>query len=340
VPWIAILFSLFVTGCEQFSYYSQAIDGQINLWKNRESVESLIKQKQTPEQLKERLLLVQRLKSFAKKELLLPASDSFSHYVDLQQPYVVWNVFAAPEFSLTPLTWCFPIAGCVGYRGYFDKEDAIEKAKELKSEGLDVYVGGVRAYSTLGWFNDPLMNTFLFHKENSLVGLIFHELAHKKIYVQNDTTFNESFASTVELIGLLKWYGQDGQNAENRLADMQKSQAFNDFVLSYFSMLSQIYQDKNLSTDEKRQKKQAALAKILADYHVNKSSEGWGNQYQLWLTNLNNAKLSTVGSYFQYSQALFALYKTSGEIAAFYKTVENLSEMTVDERKAFLLKEG
>lgn len=326
-----------LVGCEQFSYYSQAAGGQISLWQRRMSVEKLILDPKTEGTLKDRLHLVKELKSFAKNELLLPVDDAFSHYVDLKKPYVVWNVFAAPEFSLNPVTWCFPIAGCVGYRGYFDKKDAIKKAHALESTGLDVYVGGVRAYSTLGWFNDPLMNTFLFDEESALVGLLFHELAHKKLYVKNDTTFNESFASTVELIGLLKWYGQVNHQAHSRLAAMQQSQAFNDFVLSYFSSLEKVYTDTTLTNEEKRKNKQAIFNTILRDYDVRKKHEGWGDQYQTWLENLNNAKLSTVGSYFQYSQALFEIYQTSEDMQHFYRAVESLSKLSTSERKARLM---
>lgn len=200
-----ILVALFCTtlvACESISYYSQAVNGQLFLLRHRQDIQDLIDDAATPVELGDKLAVVLSIREFAEQSLGLPVQGNFATYVDLQRQFVVWNVFATPEFSMGPVTWCYPIAGCVSYRGYFDESDARTFADKTRQDGFDVYVGGVAAYSTLGWFDDSLLNTVIGREDYQLASLIFHELAHQQVYVKGDTDFNESFATAVEREGL------------------------------------------------------------------------------------------------------------------------------------------
>ena len=199
---LALLFAILqIEGC----YYMQAIRGQFEVMHSRQPIPEVIADEASPDDLKQRLRIVQEARDFAVNELLLPDNKSYRSYADLGRDYVVWNVFAAPEFSLDPQTWCFPVAGCVAYRGYFEEKVARKKAQSLRDDGYDVAVGGVSAYSTLGKFSDPVLNTMMRWSDVQLVSTIFHELAHQKLYIKGDTAFNESFATAVSDIGMTRW---------------------------------------------------------------------------------------------------------------------------------------
>ena len=196
------------SGC----YYLQAAAGQWQVVKQREPIETVIADASTPAQLVERLLLVQQARTFSIDELALPDNKSYRSYADIERDYVVWNVFAAPEFSLEPRRWCFPIAGCVSYRGYFSRQAAYDESERLAKKGFDVTVGGVSAYSTLGNFDDPVLSSMLRWDDLQLVAVLFHELAHQVLYVKGDTGFNESFATAVEEFGMQRWLSSRGQH--------------------------------------------------------------------------------------------------------------------------------
>ena len=202
-----------VTGCTSVSYYAQSLEGHVEIMTARQDVEKLIDDPSTPEALRARMASASAIRQFATDELALPDNNSYRSYVDVGRDAVTWAVFAAPEFSLTPRTWCFPVFGCVPYRGYFSKESAIETALELQRQGLDVYVTGITAYSTLGWSSDPLLSTMLSQDETYLAGLVFHELAHQRVYVNDDSAFNEAFAVAVETTGVRKWLRAAGDTA-------------------------------------------------------------------------------------------------------------------------------
>jgi predicted aminopeptidase len=187
------------------SYYSQAARGQLAILTSREKIEGLLQDPQLPAELREQFELVLQIREFAAQELQLPVADNYSTYVDLGREHVVWNVFAAPEFSTQAVNWCYPIAGCVSYRGYFSESSAEAYARELEQAGFDVYTGGVDAYSTLGWFDDSLLSSVVNRSDHQLAGLIFHELAHQVVFAPGDTTFNESFATAVEREGIRRW---------------------------------------------------------------------------------------------------------------------------------------
>ena len=196
---------------------------------DRQAIAQLIEDPNTPVDLKTQLQLVLELRAFAQSELQLPVEGQYSHYVNLERHAVVWNVFVAPELSLEPKTWCYPIAGCAAYRGYFSEQGAREYAVEFADEGYDTYVGGVAAYSTLGWFNDPVLNTFVYWEEPQLADLIFHELAHQLLYVPGDTQFNESFATTVAMEGVQRWM-QKRNNTEQYEKYLQGRAQQEDFI--------------------------------------------------------------------------------------------------------------
>ena len=330
-----VLFAL--TGCESIAYYSQAVSGQLAILQTRQSVSVLINQKATQPKLKERLLLVNQVKVFARESLGLSPGEVFTHYVDTHQDAVIWNVYAAKAFSLNAIEWCYPVAGCVGYRGYFSKQAAVKKAQVLKRQGYDVQVSGIRAYSTLGWFNDPLLNTFIFDDEQALIGLLIHELAHKQCYVKGDTMFNESFATAVEIMGLKRWQEREGASAVSmNLLMVDKEVAFNQFVLSYFESLNKIYRNQTLTTVQKRRKKEAFFKKILQDYDQEKKRNHWGDTYRLWLESLNNAKLATLGNYNHYTRAFFQLRYMSISDKDFYSRVDDLAKLPKGKRRQAL----
>ncbi len=208
-----------VSGC----YYLQAAAGQWQVMQKREPITDVIGSEDTPEELKNRLRLVQAARQFSVDELLLPDNDSYRSYADIERDFVVWNVFAAPEFSLQAKRWCFPVAGCVSYRGYFSRDAAQKAARRLQEDGFDVFVGGVSAYSTLGNFSDPVLSSMMRWDDIRLVGVLFHELAHQVLYVKGDTGFNESFATAVEEQGIERWLRSRGE--EDDIAIYQERRA-------------------------------------------------------------------------------------------------------------------
>ncbi|HET9663597.1 MAG TPA: aminopeptidase, partial [Burkholderiales bacterium] len=231
------------SGCTNVGYYLQSVSGQLDIWRRERPIDELIADPGTPAPLKQKLSKVQQIRHFASAELGLPKGGSYTRYADLERQFVVWNVFATPEFSLRPLQWCFPIAGCVSYRGYFLHEDAERFAATLAAEGNDVFVGGVPAYSTLGWFADPVLNTFIHYPVYRIAQLIFHELSHREVYAPNDTVFNESFAVVVEEIGVARWLERHGTGRERE--NFEREQAYKldfiELVQRYHGRLSELY---------------------------------------------------------------------------------------------------
>jgi predicted aminopeptidase len=211
---LALLALLLCTGCETLSYYTQAIGGQLHLLASARPLDAWLADPATPDDLRQRLKTAHRIRQFASRELDLPDNESYTSYADLNRPFVVWNVFAAAEFSVEPKRECFPFTGCVPYLGFFSERAARAEAAKLKREGLDVHLGGVLAYSTLGWFNDPLLSTFIRYPEAQVARLVFHELAHQVAYASGDTTFNESFAVVVEEEGVRRWLEAEGRGRD------------------------------------------------------------------------------------------------------------------------------
>ena len=207
---LAGLMCLWLGGCSSVSYYSQLASGQWQLLQARQPVAEVIADPTRPQVLREHLAHSQKARTFASQQLHLPDNQSYRLYADIGRPYVVWNVFATSEFSLLPQNHCFPIAGCVAYRGYYTQGAARGEAALLQLRGMDVSIGGVEAYSTLGWFDDPIMSSMMRWGEERLATVIFHELAHQRFYVKDDTEFNESFATFVEQEGTRQWRAARG----------------------------------------------------------------------------------------------------------------------------------
>jgi len=264
------------------------------------------------------------------RELHLPDNGSYRRYADLQRPYVVWNVFAAEEFSTQPKQWCFPIAGCVGYRGYFAKADAETFAAELRAQALDVYVAGVPAYSTLGWMDDPVLNTFVHYPEAEVARLMFHELAHQVVYLPGDTTFNESFASTVELEGVHRWLEHTGstQGVVALEAAQRRSREFTELVVRYRDRLAALYASGK-PAPEMRAEKARAFAQMREAYGQLKRSWGGFSGYDGWFAQpLNNAQLASVAVYTELVPAFQALLADcGGDLQRFYAAAGELATL-------------
>ena len=205
-----VILTLLLAGCASLGYYAQAVGGHLKVMSAARPIEEILQDTSTNPALKKRLENAHAAREFASRELALPDNNSYRSYADLGRPFVVWNVFAAPEFSVEPEKWCMFYVGCVSYRGYYERDEAERYAAELRKSGLDTYVGGIPAYSTVGYFNDPVLNTFLRFGDTETARTIFHELAHQLLFVEGDTVFNESFAATVENEGLRRWFARNG----------------------------------------------------------------------------------------------------------------------------------
>ncbi len=316
------------------SYYSQAVVGQVRLLVARQSIERAVEKR--PE-LEGSLDFATRAREFASRELALPENASYRRYVELGRPYAVWNVVAAPELSMSPVTWCFPIAGCVSYRGYFDEERARRFGARLARRGHDVSVYGVRAYSTLGWFADPLLSSFVALPPAELAGLIFHELAHQVVYVQDDTAFNESFATTVEESGLDRWarLGEiDDDELEALRLRRRHDAEFFDLALEVRTEFEQLY-GSELAAEEKRARKRRLFEEWRDRYRRLAATWDGDDRYDAWMEGeLNNAHLVSIGSYHEYVPAFEALLERSrGDWRRFYEAAGEIGRLPADERR-------
>lgn len=326
-----------LNGCSTLGYYGQLADGQWQLLRGRQPVAKVIADPTTDARLRARLERSQAARDFASQHLHLPDNRSYRLYVDIHRPSVVWNVFATTEFSLSPQTHCFPIAGCVAYRGYYSQGAARGAAALQRQQGMDVYVGGVEAYSTLGWFDDPIISSMMTWGDERLATLIFHELAHQNFYVKNDTEFNESYATFVEQEGTRQWRLARGLAPANVDLSRQLDQ-FTQLVLETRGRLQQLYA-KPLSVDAMRSAKAAEFQRMRQQYEVLKTRQ-WGGKgrFDAWMyAPLNNAKLLPFGLYDQYVPAFAHVFKqVNGDWLAFYAEVRRLGGLPADERKAAL----
>jgi predicted aminopeptidase len=335
---LALLLVL-VPGCQSAHYYGQALGGQMDLMARRRPISQLLDQPKTPATLKSKLRAVLRLRRFAAEELFLPVDAHYLAYADLERSYAVWCVYAAPEFSLRPKTWCYPIVGCVAYRGYFSAEAAERCAADLTRRGYDVFVGGVTAYSTLGWFEDPVLSTVLNSGEVYLARVLFHELAHQVVYASGDTVFSESFATAVEEEGLRRWMAsrQDTPAWRAYQAGRRRHKEFVALVLRFRAYFEALYA-RDLPAADKRCRKKVLYTELRAAYADLKQRWGGYAGYDRWFEDsLNNAKLATVVCYNDLTPALHRLLKAcGGDLPAFYQTCRKLAAMTVTRRHAIL----
>ena len=331
--WVALAATLLLSGCSTLDYYSHLASGHLQLLQAREPIAELLQSPALDPGLKQRLVLAQQARDFASAELNLPDNHSYRLYADIQRPFVVWNVFATAEFSLEPELHCFPIAGCVAYRGFYSQGRARGSAALLKQQGLDTYLGGVEAYSTLGWFDDPILNSMLRWSDERLVAVIFHELAHQQLYVADDTAFNESFASFVEREGLRQWRARQGLQSSDPQGELQREQ-FVALVLASRARLEQLYAGE-LPPTQMRTGKQAEFERLRGEYHALRERE-WGGsgRYDGWINGpLNNAKLLPFGLYDRWVPAFVALFEQAGrDWPRFYKHVAALGKLSKAER--------
>lgn len=337
------LSSLSLSACSNLGYYFQAISGQAEISRAARPIASLIADTATPDDLRNKLFAVSAIREFASEELHLPENGSYKDYADLQRPFVVWNVFATSEFSIEPREWCFAFAGCVNYRGYFSKAAAEEFARGLDPARNDVFVGGVPAYSTLGWFNDPVLNTFIHYPETELARVIFHELAHQVAYAPGDSEFNESFAAAVETEGIRRWLAAQGSQAQREqyaIAQERRAQ-FISLMLKYRERLGKDFA-LPVSDADKRARKAEAFQQMAEDYQRLKASWNGFAGYDRWFTGkLNNAHVASIAVYTALVPAFEALLTESGgDLKRFYARVKEIAAMPEAKRRALLQQLG
>jgi predicted aminopeptidase len=337
--WRAVLLAGAAAGllasCSTLNYYTQAAQGQLELLSDARPIDDWIADPGTSAKLRHRLETARQIRRFAVSEMALPDNNSYKNYADLKRQYVLWNVVATPELSLKPLEWCFPVAGCVDYRGYYNKRAAEAYAKELRAAGDDVEIGGVAAYSTLGWFNDPLISTFINYPDGELARMIFHELAHQIVYVQGDSQFNESFASTVEEVGVERWLERFGsppmRDAYARYKTRKKD--FLGLLMKYRKALEQNYALVDRSDADKRVTKLRLFQSLKDEYQVLKGSWGGYAGYDRFFEQpLSNAHLASIATYEDFVPAFRALLQRDGSFPRFYKSVQRLADMDKRDR--------
>ena len=327
-------------GCASVSYLGQAAYGQAQVLAAREPLQRVIDDPHTEPALRARLELVRDLRAFAVTELAMREASGFEDYAALRRDFAVWNVVATPEFSLRPLTWCFPVAGCVAYRGYFGRDAAQRQGAALARQGLDTHVYGVAAYSTLGWFDDPVLDTWVHRRKSALAALIFHELAHQLVYAPDDTAFSESFARVVEREGVRRWFARSGREAQLDawLHEEAVSAQFNALLASARTRLEALYVQP-LAPEQMRARKAELFAGLRADYE--RLSHTWpeGMRFDAWMAApLNNARLASVASYERWTPALTQLLQEhGGELESFYGAARALAVLAPAAREARLL---
>jgi predicted aminopeptidase len=347
---LALAGTLGLSGCSNLGYYWQSVSGHLQIMSAARPVDELVREPLTPERLRERLELAQRIRAFAVTALKLPDNASYRRYADLHRGAAIWNVTAAPPYSLELKTWCFPVTGCVGYRGYYHERDAQAEAARVASEGYETGVYPVPAYSTLGLMNwaggDPLLNTFLGYPEGELAGLIFHELAHQLIYVKGDTTFNESFATSVERLGARQWLAtRAGEPARREYAaDEERRKLFQSLVRPARAQLDALYRQTGLTPRQKDEGKRRILAQFRADYARKKEAAGgdplaWRG-YDRWVREANNALFGAQAAYDELVPGFERLFHAEGgDWTRFYDAVRQLAALPEQERQ-LRLKEG
>jgi predicted aminopeptidase len=343
-----------VSGCRTISFYAQAAKGQYQIFAREQSIRKLLEDPQTAASLKTRIELVENLRAFAAKDLKLPVDDHYLKYADLRRPYAVWNVEATPELSMEPKTWWYPLVGSLEYRGYFTERGATNYAAYLKKKGYDVSVGGVEAYSTLGWFKDPVLNTFIFNPDADLAETLFHELGHQRVFARGDTDFNEAFATTVGQEGARRWLKSKGQTAalEKYLAHLERNTQFVHLIMSARARLEAVYGDerteggkikatdkkRNVVAEQVRQDKQSILADLKAQYGALKASWGGETEFDGWFAGqINNAHLNAVAAYNDFVPGFEQLLASNGgDLEKFYAAAERLAKKPKKDRHAAL----
>jgi len=336
---IRVVFIFFLcvvlTGCSTVGYYAQSAHGHLALMGQSRPIRQLIVDPATTTDLRAKLRRIEAIRTFTVERLLLPDNESYRSYADIGREAVVWSVVATPEFSVEPEVWCYPVIGCASYRGYFEELRADAFAEDLQTQGRDVAVHPVPAYSTLGWFSDPLPSTVINWPEANLAGLIFHELAHQKVYVKGDSAFNEAFATAVEQIGIERWMRIQNQEAalEAWHTKQQRERAFIRLLLDTRKELKRLY-GSEVPAVEMRWEKAKVFRRMKERYGGLR--QGWSDfaGYDHWFDRPpNNAYLASVATYEAWVPAFIQLFRQSSEsMALFYEACQKLAELPPEER--------
>lgn len=344
---VAVIVGSALTGCRHLpGYYGHLIGGHTDLMRARQPVAQALANPDTPEAIRHKLVLSEQLRRFAQVQLQLPVEGAYSEYVSLDREWATWNLFAAPPLSLSPKQWCYPVVGCASYRGYFDQARAERYAQTLREQGFEVYAGGAIAYSTLGWFDDPLTTPMLAGSDAWFAELLFHELVHRRFYLKGDTRFNESLATAVAREGVRRWLGQADQVRDDSAVkeaqdSMLRRDAAREHVMALVDetreMLMSLYQseqtdsDKIAQRDEMRAELRQAFSLALAE---NPDLAG----YQRWFEGpLNNAQLNTLADYEGWVASFDVMLSgCEGEWPCFWQEVEQIAALPAEQRTAAL----
>jgi predicted aminopeptidase len=333
----AALAAAMLVGCEGLGYYGQAVHGHLSLMASRQPIDALLTDPTAAS--REQLALVLEIRNFASDRLALPDNRSYRSLVPTSDEAVVWSVVATPRYSLEPRTWCFPFVGCTSYRGYFDRADAERYASTLVAGGLDVTVDPVPAYSTLGWFDDPLPGGVLRWPDHDVAAIVFHELAHQRVYAKGDSAFNEAFATAVAEEGVARWLGQrrDAGRVERWRQAQEQRLAFVDLLLETRAALVELYA-AGLPESDMQAGKERLFEDLRRRYADLKASWGGAPGFDRWMARpLNNARLAAVATYREQLPAFRQLLQcVGGELPAFYELVDRLAELPQAEREVKL----
>ena len=338
-----VLIVVCFSGCENIGYYRQAVAGEYQILAHQKPIPVLVAASNTPAALRKELVDVLKIREFAATDMKEPADENYLKYTDLHRRFVVWNVNVAPPLSLSPKVWWFPIVGEASYRGYFSEKAAVRYAERWKKKGWDVYVDGIEVYSTLGWFHDPVLNTFINEPEGNLAEIIFHELAHRRLFVPSDTDFNEAFATAVSMEGIRRWFNanKQPQEFERYHTEAEREHQFIKLVMDIRPKLEAVYDDPTLSDAVKLERKKEVIAELRHNYETLKNQQWGGNKdYDAWFAEpINNAKLNTIAAYYQLEPAFEALIRANGgDMEKFFHAVEGLAKMPLAQRHEELRK--
>lgn len=338
--YLVLLLIASTSGCTSINYYRQAVVGHLSLMWRAEPIDELLEASATPPALHHKLALALDARTFARDTLALPVGDAFLAYAELGRPWVVVNLVAVPEFSLAPHQWCYPVLGCQAYRGYYHLDDARAEEAGFRAQGYDTFIGGVTAYSTLGWFDDPLQSGFTALPDDRMVALMFHELAHRVVYIDGDTGFNESFATAVQLEGLAAWLQDRGEPARfsRALARLDHRRETQVLVDATTEKLQALYDRADqLDTEHLRARKQSILAKLDDDYAAAASHWDQPGPFGPAPVHLNNANLALFRQYNGWVNSFRQLFRDQGgDFPAFYRAVRALGEQPADAREQTL----
>jgi predicted aminopeptidase len=336
---LAVLLASPLAGCSNLGYYAQAMGGHLDVMRATQPIRDVVRDPASNPELSKNLTDVLDIREFASRELGLPDNNSYRSYADVGRPYVVWNVFAAPEFSLEPQRWCMLMVGCVNYRGYYDRQDAERLAADLRRGGDDTFVGGVSAYSTLGYFDDPVLSSFLQLGTPEVARTVFHELAHQLIFVEGDSLFNESFATAVENEGMRRWLASRAAPGQRAAFEAQRERkvAFAGLMRDYCKKFHALYASAR-PADQQRHAKAGLLQALRSDYADLKA--GWGGYAgydKFFGEDLNNAKLASLSLYSELVPAFEALLEQeSHDLPRFYQRVVALAALGKEARRGAL----